>query len=102
MHNKYTDDQLAAMGRIYYSKKVNGAQKYKYDFIRSELLKELRELNPSALDSGTALYIQHAISACKLNAQFEDRRLSEQARANMQSAHNQLLNYDPQKKEREE
>ena len=94
-------DQLAAMGKIYYSGKANAFQKSKYEHIRAELLRELRELVPTARDDGTALYLFLAVRSARQEREKDEKKALEQARANMQSAHNQLLNYDLEAKSKE-
>jgi hypothetical protein len=91
-YNKYTYDQLAAMGNVYY-KNPNPFQKSKYEQIRSALLAELRTLYPEAKDTGTACYIHAEIMRAMEYKNRHEQELNDRTHANMQTAHNQLKNY---------
>lgn len=93
MYQKYSDEQLAAMGKVYYAGKANDFQKHKYEFICSCLLDELRQLNPKAREAN-ALYLQLAIGAALRERNDQEKKELARMRANAQNAHNNLLNYD--------
>ena len=67
-YNKMTDEQLAAIGKIYYSGKATKNQAAKYESMRAGLLADLLTINPVAKDTGSALYIQQAITTALWNA----------------------------------
>jgi hypothetical protein len=88
-YNKYTQDQLAAMQKVYYSGKANKWQSEKYELICSLLLDELITLNPAAKPA-SACYMHAAIGACLQVKRDEGKREQAQMRAAAQSAHTQL------------
>ena len=92
-HEKYNHEQLAAMGKVYYSGSATPWQKEKYEFIRASLLAELQGLEPNAPDSGTAAYLRAAITASLNARQAEEKIILDGMRANMQTATNQLKNW---------
>jgi hypothetical protein len=92
-YETYTAEQLINMGKVYYSGKANKFQAEKYEAIRAGLLAELRAINPAAQDSGSAEYIRGAIESAIREKNKHEKQLNDQARANMQTAHNQLKNY---------
>ena len=67
-YNKMTDEQLATIGKIYYSGKATTYQISKYEAMRAGLLADLITINPQARDTGSALYIQQAITAALWSA----------------------------------
>jgi hypothetical protein len=85
--------QLVRMGDVYYSGKATTYQSGRYEAIRSGLLTELRLFDPKAPDSGTAAYIHAAIRASIEYANRQEKINNDRARANMQTAHNQLKNW---------
>ena len=92
-YQKYTTEQLTAMGMIYYSGKANSFQKAKYEMVRTVLLEELRSIHPTAKDSGTAAYIHAAIERVLYEKNKEERRILEGMRANAHTAREQLKNW---------
>jgi len=99
-YQKYSDEQLTAMGKVYYSGKANDFQKQKYEFIQDGLLEELRQLNPKA-GKATAVYLQLAIGAALRERHDQEKKELARMRANAQNAHNNLLNYDLEAKQKE-
>lgn len=89
----YSPSTLERMGAIYYSGKATPAQAQKYEAIRAGLLADLRGIFPDAKDSGSALYLHQAITAALEYNNLQDKINNDQARANMETAHNQLKNW---------
>jgi hypothetical protein len=100
MYKTYTDDQLTAMGKVFYSHKANTFQTNKYNHICSLLLADLQQLNPKARPA-TALYLQLAIGAALRDRNEQEKKELTRMRANAQNAHNNLLNYDLEAKAKE-
>jgi len=88
-YNTYTQDQLAAMQRVYYGGKANKWQAEKYELICSLLLDELRRFHAEAKPA-SACYLHAAIGACLFNQRQAEKREQEQMRAAAQMAHTQL------------
>lgn len=100
-YHKYSAEQLTAMGKVVMAGKANAWQLAKYNLIRSCLLEELRSLNPSARDTGSAVYIHGAIWAALRERLDQGKAEMARMRANAQTAHNNLLNYDLAAKQKE-
>lgn len=97
-YKSFTYNRLMAMGKVYYNGKPSQYQKTKYEQVRTALLAELRSLVPQAKDEGSACYIHAAITSVLDYNNRNEKNLQQLARAAMQTAHNNLLNYDLDKK----
>lgn len=92
MHEQYTNEQLANMQKIYYDGKPTPYQSAKFEYIQSELLRELRELNPTAKQAAPC-YLKAAIERLLQNKQDAAKDQIAAGHAAMQTAHNQLKNW---------
>lgn len=88
-YNTYTQDQLAAMQRVYFAGKANKWQSEKYEFICSQLLIELRQFHAGAKPAA-ACYLHAAIGACLQEQRNAAKREQAQMRAAAQMATTQL------------
>lgn len=92
--NHYQYNQLVAMGNAYYAGKANEFQIERYEQIRYGLLDELRSMYPQVQDTGTAAYIHAAIAAHLEEKARKEKEVLDGMRANMQTAHNNLKNWN--------
>lgn len=93
---KHTYDQLVAMGKIYYSGKANPYQTRKYEYIRDGLYAELKSVwpeTPARFAENAAAYLHAAIDHILWEQRRAEKRIQAGMRANMQTAHDQLLNW---------
>lgn len=88
-YGRFTQDQLAAMQKVYYSGKANTWQTAKYEFVCDQLLIELRQFHAEAKPA-SACYLHAAISACLQAQRDEAKREQAQMRAAAQNATTQL------------
>lgn len=89
IYTLYTQDQLAAMQRIYYAGKATPWQSEKYELVCSLLLSELRQFHAEAKPA-SACYLHAAIGACLREQRDQAKREQERMRAAAQSARTQL------------
>jgi hypothetical protein len=89
-YETYTDEQLAAMQKVFYSGKANKWQAEKFQLIHAGLLAELRQFNPSARDGSSLCYMRAAIGSCLYDRRQEEKAEAARMRAAAQSAHTQL------------
>jgi len=103
VHDRYTEKQLSGMDKAFYAGKCNDWQKNKFLCIQSELYSAAVSLYPlpEHQKESSLLHLWGVLGCYLDNHNRDEKNNIERIRANAHTAHQQLLNYDLQAKEKE-